>query len=428
MAITGRSVLVALVGIVVVVLVGPWGFLVVGGGLGLGVVVDLVLAGGVRSLVFDRSGATSVRQDDAVVVRLRVTNTGPRHLRGRLRDAWPPSAGAQPHDVPLDVPPGERRWIETTLRPTRRGERRAVRVTIRSTGPLGLAARQGNHDVPWVVRVLPSFASRRFLPEKLARLRQLDGLVAARVRGQGTEFDSLREYVAGDDVRSIDWRATARHGGVVVRTWRPERDRRVVVLLDTGRTSAGRIGDAPRLDWSLDAALLLTALAAHAGDRVDVIGFDRRVRTAVSATRADPLSSVVHAVASLEPELVETDVRGAVAEIMSHARQRCLVVWFTALDAAPMNEGLLPILPSLVHRHELLVASVRDPRIDEMASRRGDTEAVYGAAAAAQATAERAAVATTLRRHGVAVVDALPDTFAPAVADAYLALKSAGRL
>ena len=104
------------------------------------------------------------------------------------------------------------------------------------------------------------------------------------IRGQGTEFDSLREYVVGDDVRSIDWRATARRADVVVRTWRPERDRRVVIVLDTGRTSAGRVGvdptasdpgGWPRLDWSMDAALLLAALASRAGDHVDFLAHDR---------------------------------------------------------------------------------------------------------------------------------------------------------
>ena len=95
-------------------------------------------------------------------------------------------------------------------------------------------------------------------------LRQLDGRAAVRIRGQGTEFDSLRDYVDGDDVRSIDWRATARRQHLVVRTWQPEQHRRVVIVLDTSRTSAGRIGDAPRLDAAMDAALLLTALAGHA--------------------------------------------------------------------------------------------------------------------------------------------------------------------
>ena len=123
------------------------------------------------------------------------------------------------------------------------------------------------------------------------------------VRGPGTEFDSLREYVRGDDVRSIDWRATARRADVVVRTWRPERDRRVVIVLDTGRTAAGRVGvdptagdpsGWPRLDWSMDAALLLAALASRAGDTVDFLAHDRVTRAGVfGATRTELLGRVV---------------------------------------------------------------------------------------------------------------------------------------
>src|SRR3954471_14169803 len=428
MTLTGRSALVALVGVVLVGLVGAWGFVVTEVALTVGVVVDLVVAGSVRRLTFTRSGSTSVRHGEATVIRLLVANPGRRRVRGRLRDAWPPSAGAAPHHVALDVAAGGRRWFETTLRPTRRGDRRADRITVRSLGPLGLAGRQGSHVVPWSVRVLPEFASRRYLPEKLARLRQLDGLVAVNVRGQGTEFDSLREYVAGDDVRSIDWRATARRDTVVVRTWRPERDRRVVIVLDTGRTSAGRIGDATRLDWSLDAALLLAALASRAGDRVDLVAFDRRLRAAVSAGRHDPLAAMVRAIAPIEPELAETDVAGAVSDVLRRARRRCLVVWFTAIDPAPMREGLLPLLPQLTKRHQLVVASVADPQVADMATRRGDTEAVYDAAAAEQARDERAEIAVLLRRRGVEVVDVMPSRFAPAVADSYLSLKAAGRL
>src|SRR5690606_18368229 len=117
----------------------------------------------------------------------------------------------------------------------RRGERQAAHVTVRSFGPMRLAARQATIRVPGAVRVLPPFHARRHLPSLLARLRELDGRTSVMIRGQGTEFDSLREYVRGDDVRSIDWRATARRrdpaGGIrlVVRTWRPERDRRVVL-------------------------------------------------------------------------------------------------------------------------------------------------------------------------------------------------------
>jgi uncharacterized protein (DUF58 family) len=350
-------------------------------------------------------------------------------VRGELRDAWPPSAGAVTQRHRIDVPPGERRRVVTTLRPTRRGDRPADRVTVRALGPMGLAGRQGSHVVPWRLRALPPFSSRKHLPSRLARLRELDGRSAVRVRGQGTEFDSLREYVDGDDVRSIDWRATARAADVMVRTWRPERDRHVLLVLGTGRTAAGRVGDAPRLDAAMDAALLLAALAAKAGDRVDLLAYDRTVRARVEGVPATGLlPALVQAMAPLEATLVEPDYRGMVSTVLGRVSRRSLVVLLTALDTAPVEEGLLPVLAQLTRRHRVVLASVSDPRVEEMARARGEADAVYDAAAAERTRADRHRVAGLLARLGVEVVDAPPDRLAPDLADRYLALKAAGRL
>ena len=429
MSLTGRAALAALLCVLPVALGGPWLIAVLGGLLVVLCAVDVALAGPVSSLQVARDGAQVCRLGDTAQVRISLRNNGSRRVRGVLRDAWVPSAGAVPATQPLDVPPGERRVLTTTLTPTRRGDRRPDRITVRSIGPLGLAARQGRHEVPWRVRVQPPFTSRKHLPERLARLRQLDGLVAARVRGQGTEFDSLREYVDGDDVRSIDWRATARRSEVVVRTWRPERDRQLLLVLDTGRTSAGRVGDVPRLDASLDAALLLAALASRAGDRVDLLAVDREVRAAVEGvSRSEVLPRIVDVTAGLEPALVESDGRRLVSEVLRRTRRRSLVVLFTTLDAAPLEEGLLPLLGSLTKRHTVLLAAVADPQVAALARSRGTVEEVYAAAAAERARDERRRVTALLRRRGVEVVDAVPESLAPAVADAYLALKAAGRL
>jgi uncharacterized protein (DUF58 family) len=430
MALTGRAPLLALLGILpVAILPSGWTVLAVVLLLVVLCLADVLLAPPVSGLRLSRSGATGCRLGTAAEVHLSVVNTGPRTARGASRDAWVPSAGATPKVQPLLVPPGERRVLTTTLLPTRRGDRYPSRVTVRCVGPLGIAARQGRHVVPWRLRVQPPFTSRKFLPERLARLRQLDGLVAARVRGQGTEFDTLRDYVDGDDVRSIDWRATARRQEVVVRTWRPERDRRLLLVLDTSRTSAGRVGDVPRLDAALDAALLLTALATRAGDHVDLLALDREIRAAVQDVgRNEVLARMVDAMSGLEPALVESDGRRVVSEVLRRARRRSLVVLFTTLDRAALDEGLLPSLPSLTSRHIVVLASVGDPRVEEMALGRGDVVSVYDAAAAERHRDERRRTTALLRRRGVEVVDAPPDSFAPAVADAYLGLKSAGRL
>jgi uncharacterized protein (DUF58 family) len=244
--------------------------------------------------------------------------------------------------------------------------------------------------------------------------------------GQGSEFDSLREYVIGDDVRSIDWRSTARRRDVMVRTWRPERDRRIMLVLDTGRTAAGRVAGYPRLDTAMEAAQLLTALASKAGDRVDLIAADQRIRARVLApARTAALAAVTDALAGLQPELAETDWRLVIATILAHARRRCLVVALTDLNPAV---DLLPELRALTARHELLVGSVADPRLAELADGRGDAASVYAAAAATRAMAQRSELAARLGRLGATVVDAPPERLPAALADAYLALKASGRL
>jgi len=337
MVLTGRAAFVALLLTApIAVLARSWqGVLAADGVLLVLLALDVVLAGSPRGLTLSRTGDTRTRLGEEAVVTLTVRNTGRRRVVGVLRDAWAPTAGAAVtrHRVDLDPEQGTR--IGTVLRPVRRGERRPDLVTVRSLGPLRLAGRQRSVAVPWGVRVLPGFPSRKHLPSRLARLRELDGRTLVMVRGQGSEFDSLREYVEGDDVRSIDWRATARASDVMVRTWRPERDRRVLLVVDTSRTSAARVGDGTRLDASMDAAFLLAALATRAGDRVDLLAFDRGVRAEVrGAGPSEVLVRMSDALAEVEPRLVETDAHAMVAAVRERVRQHALVVLLTAIEPA----------------------------------------------------------------------------------------------
>jgi uncharacterized protein (DUF58 family) len=391
--------------------------------------VDLLLALSPRRLTVTREPVPPVRLGVAGASSLLLTNPASRRLRAVVRDAWQPSAGARGERHTVVLRGGERTRVTTVLHPTRRGDRQADRVTIRSLGPLGLAGRQRSVQVAGAIRALPPFTSRKHLPSRLALLRQLDGRSAVRVRGQGTEFDSLREYVVGDDVRSIDWRATARRDAVVVRTWQPERDRRLVLVLDTSRTSAGRVGDSPRLDAAMDAALLLAALAARAGDRVDLLAGDRRVRArVVGAARTTLLGDLVSAMAPLEPALLEADWSMLAAEVGTMSRQRSLVVLFTPLEPAAVEESLLPTLAALTRHHRVVLASVADPALSAMTAHVGSARQVYDAAAAERTVALRERTAQVLQRLGVHVVDAEPEDLPVALTDHYLLLKSRGLL
>jgi len=419
----------------------PWpatSFVVLSAVLAVVVIADVGLAASPSQLQYTRMRSGPVRLGEAVNAVVLIHNAGRRRCRGLFRDAWAPSARAEPAVHALDIVAGRVQRVDTCLRPVRRGDQRSAVVTVRSIGPLGLAGRQRSRPVPGRVRVLPLFLSRKHLPSRLAKLREIDGLLPTLTRGQGTEFDSLREYVVGDDVRSIDWRATARRSDVVVRTWRPERDRRVVIVLDTGRTAAGRVGvdptsgdpsGWPRLDWSMDAALLLAALASRAGDHVDFLAHDRVTRADVfGVSRTELLARLVDAMAPLESALIESDYTAAVSAIIRRTRRRALVVLLTDLNASALDEGLLPVLPRLSAKHRVIIAAVADPRVDQLAVGRADAASVYDAAAAEHSRNDRHAIAARLRLSGVDVIDAPPTELAPALADRYLAMKATGRL
>lgn len=391
--------------------------------------VDAALAPSPGVLALDRRPVGQVRLGEPTATELVVSNPGGRRVAALLRDAWQPTAGASGNRHRVLVDAGGSSVLTTPLLPRRRGDLRAAGVTVRTFGPLGLAARQRTFSVPGAVRALPAFGSRRHLPSRLARLRELDGRSAVRLRGPGTEFDSLREYVRGDDVRSIDWRATARNRNVVVRTWQPERDRRVVLVLDTSRVSAGRVDDVPRLDAAMDASLLLAALAARAGDRVDFLAGDRRVRARLRLTAArDIAGRLQDAMADLQPVIAEADWRLLAGAVDSLGRHRALVVLLTPLEPSAIEEGLLPVLPVLAQRHRVVVASVSDPELTRMVGRRRTIDEVYGAAAAEQALTRRRRTASLLGALGVDVIDTDADRLAPALADHYLALKARGLL
>ncbi|WP_433660825.1 DUF58 domain-containing protein [Nocardia sp. CA-128927] len=431
MVVTGRLAAAAGVLALLVTFVVPslLGVVVATGLLAAAVLFDLGSVGRARDLTLSREPLTVVRLGRSTEVELVAVNTGTRPLRGMVWDDWPDSARTENRTHQLDLAPSTLVRFRTTLAPTYRGDRVAGQVTVRLIGPLGLAGRQTRRRVPARVRALPPFRSERLLRSKVKRLQHLEGRNVANLRGQGTEFDSFREYVAGDDVRGIDWRATARATDVLVRTWRPERHRHMLMLLDTGRISAGRVGDGTRLDASIEAALLLGGLAAAAGDSVDLLAFDREPRAEVRGISGKGLQlKLMHALAGITPALVDTDSAGLVRAAIQRTRRRSLVVWFTSLDGAAVEENLLPVLPTLAQRHRVLIVSVTDPDVAKAATTRTTRTDLYPAAAAESILAERALVQESLRRKGIAVVAASPDHLPEALADEYLELKQSGTM
>ncbi len=407
--------------------------------------LDAALAPAPSALTLTRDTPEALTLGREATVTWHVTNPGRRVVSLRLADELPPSLGADDRRADVRVPPGGRARASTTIRPTRRGRYRPSWVTMRVKGPLGLLARQDVAEVPGELRVYPAFRSREEAELRVARAQMLQaGQRLARGQGGG-EFDRLREYGLDDEFRHMDWRATARTGKAIVRTYRAERNQTVLLLVDSGRTMAGQVavGDGrnragladvpwtvPRLDHAMDAAMMLTVVATGLGDSAGMVAFADRVRAVVPPRgRADQLRRVTEALYPLHPVLTESDYREAFAQTLARFRRRALLVVLTELSPEPMAETLLPALPLVARDHLVVVAGIRDPEVDRWAHAvPTESSTAYRKAAAVQALADRRHAVGQLRGLGATVVDEVPARLPGALADVYLDVKSTGKL
>lgn len=422
-----------LVGAAVLVLVGPdvigvWPPLAL---VAVAVVVDRVLAPAPWRIEVARSLPVLIPLDGSGEVVWRLRNPSARRITVGIADELAPSLGATTRRIRTTLGPGGRARVSSPLHPRRRGTFRPTSLTVRVVGPLGLASRQAPRSLPGRLEVHPSFRSRDAAELRIRRARILqEGLRSVRGRGGGTEFEALREYVEGDDVRHVDWAATGRAGHPVVRTFRAERNQTVIVLLDTGRVVAGLVDGVPRLDHGMDATLALATVATNLGDRIGLVAFGAGVRQIVPPRRQrDQLRRLSGAMHALEPELAESGYHDAFAATLARFRRRALLVIITELADEAMQQTLLPALPLITREHAVVVASVQDPAVAALRDTQPTqaTEA-YAAAAAGRVLSDRARAASRLRQLGAQVVDAPPDELASQLADLYLDVKARGVL
>jgi len=392
---------------------------------------DVLLAPDPAAIAIEREVPGTLTLGTQAELRWRVCNQTQRRLHVAISDELAPSLHASTRRARLVLPPGATITARATLTPTRRGRFEPSEIVVRVEGPLGLASRQRPRSLPATIRVLPIFRSRKEAELRVQRARLLEvGLRSAQGRGGGTEFDALREYTVDDEVRRMDWAATARADRAIVRTYRAERNQQVLVLLDNGRIMAGQVDGVPRVEWAMDAAMVLTAVATRLGDRCGLVVFDREVRAVVPPSHgAGQLTRITEAMYDLEPQLVESDYRGAFAATLARYRRRALLVLLTELSEEAVTETLVPALPLLLARHLVVVGSVVDPDVarwsDDMPT---EPSGAHRTAAALGALDRRARVAATLRGLGATVVDAPPAALAGRLADAYLQVKATGRL
>ena len=343
----------------------------------------------------------------------------PAGATARVRQPLPPDVGLTPSTGAGD--------LIGHIVAKRRGRHVLPKPAIRVEGPLRLGAWTHRIGDETEVVVYPDVygAARIAAAVRSGRFQDASGAHRGPI-GLGTEFESIRDYQPDDDIRQVNWLATARSGRTMSNTYRLDQDRTVVCLVDAGRLMAAPIDGRTRLDAAIDAAIAVASCADEVGDAIGALAFDGEIRRQVSQTRRGS-RNVIQALFDLEPSMLESDYELAFRSIGS--TKRSLVVVFTDLLDDSAARTLIDAVPVVARRHAVIIASVIDADLHDLLRRPPQSTADAAEQAAAADLIERRLLAvSTLRRAGAVVIEAEADALPTATVSAYLRLKRAARI
>lgn len=351
-------------------------------------------------------------------------------------------------EAPRDLDPGDTAFaslrvaarathsLRYRIVPRVRGDRGFGPITVFQRSPLGfLQRRQFTHssDVASVYPDTSAFLCAEALHPK--KIYAMLGVKITRRRGEGSEFESLREYVVGDDPRRIDWLATARRGRAITRLYQSERNHKVLIALDSSRLMGGRFEGRTKLDYAVDAALALAYAALHSGDRVSMMAFDRDLHGMVTARKHQrDLGLFINFLRPLQPRMVEADFEAFARHVAVHERHRSLIVILTDFVEADSMRFAQPLVV-LARRHRVLLVAIRDlvyqtldvpsDAAGQVANQVANESALdlYRRLAVNELLKERETTLGRLRQAGLHTLDLFPNSITTSVLNRYLTLR-----
>ena len=375
----------------------------------------------------------SIGRDNPVVLSVR---SGNNVSKIRLRDSYPLEFEVSTPTLDALLEANSTQELTYTVHPDSRGEYQWGEIQVRQLGQWGLAWHDWKIPASQTVAVYPDLIGLRSLSIRLT-LQNTGTMRQARRLGMGTEFAELREYGIGDDIRLIDWKATARRSRPLVRVLEPEREQTLIILLDRGRLMTAQVQGLKRFDWGLNATLSLALAGLNRGDKVGIGVFDREVTTWIPPERGQhQLSKLIERLTPIQPVLLEPDYVGAVTKLVNQQTRRALVVLITDLVDITASAELLAALVRLAPRYLPFCVTLRDPQVDQLAhtppivekEKQGAVEATYARAVALDLLAQRQVAFAQLKQKGVLVLDAPANQISEQLVDRYLLLKARNQL
>ncbi|MGA2216759.1 MAG: DUF58 domain-containing protein [Terracidiphilus sp.] len=392
-------------------------------------------------LIATRTWSNAPALDSETEIELTIENRGRMIVECRLVDDLPPALVADPSTQRLTAFPRVPASIRYRIAPSERGDSQTGWLYVRYRSPLGLAERWARAPLTQTVRVYPALRTGEEQQIFLARSRQIDlQLRQVRQRGLGRDFESLREYREGDDLRDICWTATARRGSPITRQYQTERSQPVWIVLDCGRLMRSRVtagstkldqnpGRAPsthsKLDHACTIAVALAQLALFSGDRVGLLAYGSGLQQRLLPGRgAAHLRQFIESLAQLHAEPGEADHLRATATLNRLQPRRALILWITDLAETAMRPEVIDGAVQLLRRHVLLFVTMAQPEVESIAQARPkNVEQMFRAAAAQEMAGRRELLLARLHEHGALTLDLNPEALTSSVLNQYLTIK-----
>jgi uncharacterized protein (DUF58 family) len=388
-----------------------------------------------RELTAVRTWSNAPALDSETEIGITIENHGSLIVECRLVDDLPGSLVAAPATHLLTSFPRVPASVRYRVIPQERGDWQTGWLYLRYRSGLGLAERWARAPLTQTVRVYPALRTGEEQQIFLSRSRQIDlQLRQARLRGLGRDFESLREYREGDDLRDICWTATARRGGLITRQYQTERSQAVWIVLDCGRLMRSRVrvgsagaGDNPhsKLDYACTTAVALAQLALFSGDRVGLLAYGQSIQQRLLPGRgAAHLRQLIECLALVKAESGEADHLRATAALNRLQPRRSLILWITDLAETAMRPEVIDGAVQLLRRHVLLFVAMAQPEVESIAQARPKSvDQMFRAAAAQEMAGRREVLLARLHEHGALTLDLNPEALTSSVLNQYLAVK-----
>jgi len=359
-------------------------------------------------------------------IAIKVTNSSNVSVFCRITDEAPSTFTAELPELQLAVPASSSASGTYSVEPGERGDAKFGDVWLRYGSPLRLAERWARARMGQDVRVYPNLGESRKMRIYLIRSRQIElEKRLKRQRGHGREFESLREYRAGDEFRDVSWSVTARQGKLITKLYQVERSQTVWLVLDLGRLLRARVDRLNKLDHAVNAALSLAQVAFYSGDRVALLAYDRKLQQRVAPGRGIPqLRALIEALAQVRAASSETDHLLAANALLSSQNQRSLVVWLTDFAETAATPEVIECTAAIARRHLVVFGVMAQTELRSLVATRPDTVTdMYRYSAALEIVQRRDLLLRQLRQQGAMVLEAAPAGLSTALANQYLEVK-----